>query len=327
MLLHVLPFLLLLVSPIAHGQDEENTCPSADLIKPCKCKMYFDGACILTCSLSNQKVLQRVSEIPNLCSGHVHFVLVHSIVDGLPAKLWKTLLSSKTVDITIKHAKVDGLLASGDDEVPEVYTPGPAVIKVDHSKVGKFDWRVLKKFYSEELTLVIDDTPLKELSSDFSLIAEGQVHKLTIDSTGMTTVPDKLFVPFADITSLSLQNNKLTSVSRSMLPSPASKLQYLHLTGNELTTLPSDLFSEMPVLEVVYLRNNKITTLPQDIFEKVNSYKMQRFDIIHNPWECDCRLMWILNNNKFIVNMGECASPESLKGKKVKDLDWLLQDC
>ncbi|GIY01040.1 uncharacterized protein CEXT_20221 [Caerostris extrusa] len=207
----------------------EEKCPSTD-IKPCTCKTYFDGACIITCSLAGQADIDRIADIPNLCDGHVHFVLVHSKVSGIPAKLWKVLLTSKTVDITIKHAGIQGLIPPGSESVPKVYTPGEAVIKIDHSKVGQWDWKQLENFYSEkELTLVIDDTPLSALGEDFESIAEGQIHKLTIDSTGLTSIKSKQFETFKDLSSLSLQNNKLTSVSRDMVARPAKSLQFLSL--------------------------------------------------------------------------------------------------
>lgn len=85
-------------------------------------------------------------------------------------------------------------------------------------------------FLGEDFTLVIDDTPLAEISPDFSQIAKGRVHKVIIDSTDLSKLPDKVFSNFEDLTSLSLQNNQLTSVSRSMMPRPANKLQFLHLT-------------------------------------------------------------------------------------------------
>ncbi|GFU25600.1 uncharacterized protein NPIL_18571 [Nephila pilipes] len=302
----------------------EDKCPTTD-IKPCTCRTYFDGACIITCSLASQKDIERIGDIPNLCEGNVHFVLVHSKVDGIPAKLWKVLLSSKTVDVTIKHAGVLGLIPPGSESIPKVYTSGEAVIKIDHSKVGEWDWKQFSNFYSEkELTLVIDDTPLSALGDDFASIASGQVHKITIDSTGLSTIKNQQFASFPDLSSLALQNNKLTSVSRSMLARPAEKLQFLHLNGNSLTSLPEDLFSEMPALEVVYLRDNKLTSLPQNLFQSVST-SLQRVDFVNNPWDCNCQLLGITKNTKTFLNLGVCATPENLANKKIRDLSNLLE--
>ncbi|KFM80643.1 Leucine-rich repeat transmembrane protein FLRT1, partial [Stegodyphus mimosarum] len=321
-----LQFFLFLVCAFGTCIAQEDKCPKTS-ISPCTCKTYYDGSCYIACGLTSQEQLEKLANIPNLCGGYVHFFLVNSKVSGIPAKLWKNLLSSKTVDIAIKHVVMDGLIPPGSEDIPEVYTSGSAVIKLDHCRVKNWDWKQLKKFYSEEeLTIVIDDTPMPEISTDFAHIANGQVHKVSIDSTGLTSVPDKLFVAFDDLNSLSLQNNKLTSVSRSMISKPANKLEFLHLNGNLLTSIPGDLFSDMPVLSVVYLRDNRITTLPQDLFENISSPNFKRVDFINNPWDCNCRLMWILSKKKQHASMGVCATPEELAKKKVRSLSKLL-DC
>lgn len=138
--------LIFLFAAFAYCFAVNEKCPGTD-ISPCTCKTYFDGACIITCSLASEESIAKIGDIPNLCDGHVHFVLVHSKVSGIPAKLWKILLSSKTVDINIKHAGIEGLVSPGEN-IPEVYTSGPAVIKIDHTKVGTWDWKQLQNFYS-----------------------------------------------------------------------------------------------------------------------------------------------------------------------------------
>ena len=140
--------LISLLAILGYCLAQEDKCPKTN-ISPCTCKTDFDGSCIVTCSLASEKDVAKIADIPNLCDGHVHFVLVHSKVSGIPAKLWKILLSSKTVDINIKHAGIEGLVPPGEN-IPEVYTPGPAVIKIDHTKVGSWDWKQLQKFYSGE---------------------------------------------------------------------------------------------------------------------------------------------------------------------------------
>ncbi|XP_015907547.1 carboxypeptidase N subunit 2 [Parasteatoda tepidariorum] len=309
----------LFLSLIVLGRSQlEEKCPTTN-IWPCTCKTYLDGACIITCSLATQEQVDKIADIPNLCDGDVHFMLVHSKISGISSKLWKVLLSSKTVDVSIKRATVEGLVRPGDESIPSVYTPGAAVIKVDHSKVENFNWKQFSKFYSEgELTIVVEDTHLTELTPEFGEIASGQVEKVAIESAGLKVIRDHQFEPFADLESLSLQNNELTSISRSILAKPAKKLQFLHLNGNSLTSIPVDLFSDMPALEVVYLRENNLVTLPQDLFSSISSPNLQRIDFVNNPWHCDCRLMWILKNSKYHLNMGICATPDSLAGKKIK---------
>lgn len=144
--------ILFAVLSLSFGSDQQ--CPDKDIL-PCTCKTYFDGACIITCSFAAQKAMEKLGEMDNLCNGHVHFVLAQSRIisgiSGIPTKLWKTLLSSKTVDISIKYATIGGLAPPGVEGIPEAHTPGPAVIKVNHATVGRWDWKLFHKFQSGRL--------------------------------------------------------------------------------------------------------------------------------------------------------------------------------
>ena len=45
----------------------------------------------------------------------------------------------------------------------------------------------------------------------------------------------------------------------------------LHLTGNQLTTLPEDLFEGVPSLKILYINNNQLSSLPEGIFQPIRA--------------------------------------------------------
>nr|QHA25213.1 leucine-rich repeat domain-containing protein [Physocyclus mexicanus] len=328
-LMIVLPIFLFIASFVSAQIDPElpNHCPKEkDAISPCTCRPDYDGSCFIKCYAVNIDALRKLAQYPNLCDGKIDFSLQHSRVKAIPLALWKVLLTSKTVDVSIMYSKVDYLVAPEEGTLPALNTSGSAIIKIVHSKdISRWQWSQLKSYNPRfSLTLVIDDTPVNELTTDFADIAGGNVRKVSIDIADLQSLPEGIFSKFSNSYSISVQNNHLADISRSMFPRPAPKLRFLSLNGNDLTYLPEDLFSDMPGLEIVYLLENELTTLPENIFMSVNSRRLRLIELTRNPWECDCDLRKATFNATSFVDLGYCATPGEMVGNKVQDLSTIL---
>lgn len=304
-----------------------NSCPTTSEISPCTCKPNYNGACVIQCQGAKNEDLVKLSQIPNLCEGHVYFILVHSVLSGIPRSLWNVLLSSETVDVSIKYSNMSHLIPPEEPELAPLTTPGKAALKVTHcSDISEWKWSQLRSFTPKgEMTVVIDDTPLSRLNSAFALLGGGKMSRVAIDQAQLDSLPEGVFSSFQELTSFSVQLNNLKDIQRSTLPKPASQLQFLHLNGNSFSVLPEDLFSDMPRLQVVYLRENRITTLPENLFSLANSKTIHLIDFVENPWICDCKLMRIVGSTSLNINMGDCSSPENLAGKSVRQLPNILK--
>lgn len=108
------------------------------------------------------------------------------------------------------------------------------------------------------------------------------------------------------------------------------KLQYLNLSGNNLSSFPSEVFKSLPNLVELDLSRNKFTGFGDRLLSK-----LERIAIVHlgqNPWACDlCNIVPILNRlNRTIgatLKSLKCASPRYLVNRKLStlqetDLRW-----
>ncbi len=80
-----------------------------------------------------------------------------------------------------------------------------------------------------------------------------------------------------DTSIMTLQGERVAGTPISIL---SRKMTTLNLAGNELTTLPSDVFFELSDLKMLCLRSNSLTELPADVFSGLNN--LMSLDVSRN---------------------------------------------
>ena len=83
----------------------------------------------------------------------------------------------------------------------------------------------------------------------------------------LTSVPPPSSVP-ADTTFYTLDYHAISSISQADFQGLIS-VKILHLSFGQITSLPADVFSEMPSLEKLYLDYNAISTVDPDAFRGI----------------------------------------------------------
>ncbi|XP_009880107.1 PREDICTED: reticulon-4 receptor-like 2 [Charadrius vociferus] len=91
-----------------------------------------------------------------------------------------------------------------------------------------------------------------------------QLKTMHLEANRITAV-DCTFRHLLNLRNLYLNNNQISSISDSAF-SYLNKLHFLHLSKNNLSSLPIRLLAELPKLKYVFLS--------------------------HNPWKCDCKMLW-----------------------------------
>ncbi|XP_070385107.1 TLR4 interactor with leucine rich repeats-like isoform X1 [Dermacentor albipictus] len=89
---------------------------------------------------------------------------------------------------------------------------------------------------------------------------------------------------------------------------------------NELTSLPSDMFQNMPVLESVTLSRNHFQTLSPEPWKPMLG-QLRLVTLDGNPIDCNGTISWMLQSNARHKVSGTCAAPPNLAGTRISDLD------
>lgn len=166
-------------------------------------------------------------------------------------------------------------------------------------------------------SLRVDNVGRVSLTSDFNKLPL-TITEIRIERSSVETVDQDWLSELRGLKSIAVKGTNITSITRSMLPRPALKLNELDVSENELTSLPEDLTADMPSLRTLDVSHNKISTLYESTLEPV----MSNGGIVHmmgNPLRCDCRLAFLLTYPKK-WNYYLCAHPAALVTKSIRTL-------
>ena len=111
-----------------------------------------------------------------------------------------------------------------------------------------------------------------------------------------------------------------------------NKLEKLQLRKIGITSVHGENFNGLKSLREIDFAENRINLIARKSFPFHFIRDVTRLNLSSNPFECTCKLFWFLEwmkDNKEKVADGEyiCASPASMRGKRLEDLDFTPQEC
>lgn len=101
----------------------------------------------------------------------------------------------------------------------------------------------------------------------------------------------------------------------------AAKLRSLQLDNNHIACIDEQATRNLQEIEVFSLNGNNLTTIPRDMFK--NMPRLRALRLSENPFLCDCHLSWLSKYLRSVPRLApytRCQSPSQLKGQNVADL-------
>lgn len=218
---------------------------------------------------------------------------------------------------------------------------------LDHNPLDHLNGRCFR-FLGNLRVLSLNNVGYTHLSSD--LFAHvGALSRLSLVGNGFRSLPATALEMLYGLRSLDVSQNPLTHVGASCLRQLPS-LRTLRLNDMyQLTSVDEYAFGNLPGLKELYLNYNpKLSSFHEDAFRsfshnkfvqldeiylrqtalKTLSSRMQDWgllavaDLAENPWNCDCRLGWMvrLKIKAEAENHFRCAHPLNLQGRLIGHL-------
>ncbi|KAL4608533.1 trophoblast glycoprotein-like [Arapaima gigas] len=186
-----------------------------------------------------------------------------------------------------------------------------------------------------------------------------ELSSLSLPGNGIQIIEDAAFSGLPRLQMLDLSHNRLVSisafafgglrelrylclndtlvgsaaaqVSAALATGSVPRLQTLHLSGNELRSIPLDTLDTLS-LEVLDLTNNSLQTLGKENITKLSENRAVRVYLAANPFECNCELQslyfWLKNGSQCAdARRLLCWGPEGKRGAPVEKLRREDVDC
>ncbi|XP_035214096.1 leucine-rich repeat transmembrane protein FLRT1-like [Stegodyphus dumicola] len=293
---------------VAFASSAITVCPPEKDLEPCYCRQLASGLFVGCANFNSSSSLVRASKI--MREYYVTKVLLHRlyITEVLPSDLFhNTYINGLTVEnSTLKFSQpaFTGL----DDTLYYLSVGKHSVIK------SKDDFTLARLSKLEEFRMKFNNLP--KIQGTWLKGKVPNVRKLVLDDNNIIEVERGAFSTLSQLKSISMANNQIIKVSRSLFPYPAEHLETIDLTDNEIETLPFDFFFLMPSLTHVLLAENNLKTLPEMTWLSVWE---NLFDVIliENKIVCDGKLEWLKKLPRVKNLKGDCVAPKEVAGKPI----------
>ncbi|GFT42015.1 hypothetical protein NPIL_612321 [Nephila pilipes] len=287
-----------------------STCPPASQISPCTCREDNPyGFSVLLCeNLTDPEHLLKLARASEGYEFGVVYIR-HSNLEYIPKEVLSLI---RMKELYLRNVSLNKLF----DRPPA----RPKELKMLTVKKGVIrsgvQWDLFQNLRGLD-SLMFSYVPIPVISQKFNQYVDHDLKRVFIDSADTQQVMSGAFKDFTNLETISLRGNQIELLQRDYFPTSFSG-KVLRFRDNKLTSLPDNLFTQMPNLNWVDLRNNRLSSLTENTFSNLNKIGISVL-LSGNPIKCDRRLKWIADKKNWTLT-GTCASPKHLSGKKLKDL-------
>ncbi|XP_065285037.1 protein slit-like isoform X4 [Dermacentor albipictus] len=291
---------------------KQASCPQAAFLMPCRCIEASIGLRILCSGIRSTHHLEvpfsylRAYDLNALTLQHVNFSITVDLFKGL-----------NVVTIKILHSTFRVSPMQGHNDATIIFGSMLQGLDVRHTDLDLGDAHLGA---TDSLRHVMVDTSTIEVLRRNWFHGLMRLKTFSIENTRIERVEDEALSGLDSVEEIKLPSNRLQKVRRTYFPQLASNLRHLDLSDNELTSLPSDMFQNMPVLESVTLSRNHFQTLSPEPWKPMLG-QLRLVTLDGNPIDCNGTISWMLQSNARHKVSGTCAAPPNLAGTRISDLD------
>ncbi|KFM69538.1 Leucine-rich repeat-containing protein 15, partial [Stegodyphus mimosarum] len=289
---------------------EPKACPDLEDVAPCTCKRLAYGLQAICANFNSSSQLVKAFRI--IRSYRISTVLLYGlhIPDILPNEVFDGM---HIEELRIQKSKLKFLQPAftGLENTLRILSLKNSTITSNNgfalARLTKLENLNIRSFH----LIKVRDTWLSENVPN--------IQSLTLDENNIKELENHAFSRLAYLKAISLANNQIEIVKRSMFPHPAMHLIKIDLSTNLIEQLPPDIFVDMPSLTEIILSRNKLQTLLETTWKPVWETLRIVF-LIDNQIVCDNKLNWLKTLRRVYNLKGNCAAPKEMAGKSIAEI-------
>ncbi len=126
---------------------------------------------------------------------------------------------------------------------------------------------------------------------------------IELDQNDVSQIDDLAFSALTSLIKIDLIGNELEIIRERMFGMLYS-LQDLRLYFNHIHFIEKGSFLDLSNLQTLWLKYNELHALDELVFDRMNPPSaLSDVQINNNPWQCDCKLKWILQVDGYWLTM------------------------
>ena len=176
----------------------------------------------------------------------------------------------------------------------------------------------------KELDLSGSIDNINSVDLELAVVNISSLHTLKMAKNKLTSVKQILFIKAPKLTTLDLSGNQIEEIDTKIVFA-FPNIRNLNVEDIILTSISG--VDNLKFLQTLYAAGNQITEVPSSLFSNENSSDPKKLDLRNNPFQCTCKIetfrKWILSDTKTWLIPGQyaCATPNSLKGRSITALE------
>ncbi|XP_015910889.2 chondroadherin-like protein [Parasteatoda tepidariorum] len=304
----LLSILIFEIAAVAFALD----CPPRETVYPCSCAEE-QGHAVVNCEgFNSMDELEPV--VKNTVGYKVTFAIFRSHLGDIRSDFFKGHSSVKLrFENCIVRSFGDIPFSGLENSLETLYLY--TAIEKSHTEMDKFRLSRMKKL--RYITIANND--IEEVGNHWFEGGPASLEQIVLSSNKIERIGEKAFASLVNLQLLYLNDNKIKSVARSMLPNPAKMLWSLNAKSNEIEELPTDAFEGYPNLNTVNLSQNRLKSIPENVWGKIWS-QLQAVYMDDNDVVCDENLKWIYKQQLPKIFVGKCGPGNALHDKDFNSL-------
>lgn len=294
-------------------------CPPSTLIHPCTCNITIDkfGEDFSVVSCRNVDSEQDLMQILEATRGKklFEFQIIESSLRYIPRNAF---INTTFQVLSFENSSISAL--SDSDIAFQGLENSLRLLDITNcSFMTNWDWRQLSHL-NHLMEISVMQSDLLDIANGLASVQHLEFETFVFKENKIEWLDNFVFAPFELLTRVTLDRNRIKHVQRTMFPRPARHLKIFGLSYNKISSLPGDLFIDMPALSSLYLTGNPLQIIDETTFKPI-WYQLKLFFFYDTNLSCDCRLNWITKmDNSQIYIRSFCNSPAHVKGRKITSM-------
>lgn len=205
-------------------------------------------------------------------------------------------------------------------------------LELTNNQIEELPKRAFSQLHINSLDL--DRNRIKIIHPEAFEGVEESLKWLKLGKNKLDEIPTHSLINLTRLRQLDLNGNSISRIEKDSFHPYGHNIKFIYLQENKISCINSGAFQHLDSLEWLYLQSNELEEIPQQTFSPILD-TLQALDLHGNPFNCDCKLVWLRDwmispKGKAVVSKPlemKCKTPKTLQDTSVMNIPSHIKSC